>query len=236
MPLLRSLTSANIPTIVRLSSPFGMKLWACIFSVIVLLGYISELISFSQYPVVISMCRLKSSFMFGIIFLIWFSFKNASCTCYNLVFHFNYFLSGLFFFLHLTFKKLLPCFSLILIKFSFWSILPPGLGYLVFISDMILFFSSFFPLSSVNSHCTSFCFLVHFFIFEYLIQGIFSTLPRHCFFFWMCCAACGILVPPAGGWSWPPAVEAGMLTTGAFLKIFPQLGVLIPAFLLHNVD
>ena len=191
------------------------------------------------------MCRLKSAFIFGIIFLRWFSFtfKNASCTRDNFVFHVNYFPSGLFFFLCLTGKNLLPCFSLILNKFSFWSILPSGLGYLVFISDMILSFSSFFPLSSINSHCTSSCFLVHFFLNFWIFDSRYFFNITKASFFWLCCVACGILVPPVGGRSWPHAVEAGMVATGppgsppaAFLKIFPQLGALIPAFLLHNVD
>lgn len=81
--------------------------------------------------------------------LVFFS-KDSSCTCYIFfVLHFFQLLSlDLFsFFLYLIFKKLFPCFSSMpLIKFSFESILPRGLFYLVFISNMMLSFSSlFFP-------------------------------------------------------------------------------------------
>lgn len=123
----------------------------------ILLGYVSRMIimganhyiiNFSQYPVAISMCKISLFLELHFLDTLFFFFKDSSCTCYIFfVLHFFQLLSlDLFsFFLYLIFKKLFPCFSSMpLTKFSFESILPQGLFYLVFISNMMLSFSSLF--------------------------------------------------------------------------------------------
>ena len=115
-------------------------------------------------------CRFSCAFKAIRIYLL----KSVSC---NSALHFNYFLSGLFFFLYLTLKILFPWFSLMpLIKFSLDSILPRGLCYLVFISDMIVFSFIFFPLNSINSHCISFLVMASF-----AVQKLLSFIRSHLF-------------------------------------------------------